>query len=54
MSITKYVCRFGQPLLTQSKHVSYSYTVQRGIVNPVEQVMYEYGCISSDGTIEDL
>ena len=52
MSITKYVCRFGQPLLSQSKHVSYSYTVQRGAVNPVEQAMYEYGCISSDGTIE--
>ena len=49
MSIKKYVCRFGQPLLTQSKHVSYSYTV-----NPVEQVMYEYGCISSDGAIEVL
>ena len=43
MSITNYVCRFVQPMRTQLKHVSYSHTV-----NPVEQVMYDYGCISSD------
>ena len=54
MSITKYVSRVGQPLLTQSKHVSHSYTVQRGTVSPVEQVMYEYGCSGSDGAIEVL
>ena len=46
MSISKYVCRVGQSLVTQSKHVSYSYTV--------EQVIYEYGCMSSGGAIEVL
>ena len=46
MSITKYVCRFGQPLPTQAKHVASSYTVQRGTVNPVQQVKYEDGCIN--------
>ena len=54
MSITEYVSRFGHTLLTQSKHVLYSYTIQRGTVNPVEQVMYEYGCSRSDGSIEVL
>ena len=54
MSRTKFVCRSGQPLPTQAKHVPPSYTVQRGTVNLVQQVKYEDGCISSDGTIEVL
>ena len=52
MTIVRYVCRFGQPLLTQARHVpsSYSVVVQRhvrGIVNDVEQVSDAHRCASA-------
>ena len=50
MTIVRYVCRFGQPLLTQARHVPSFVVVQghvRGIVNVVEQVSDAHRCASA-------
>ena len=52
MTIVRSVCRFGQPLLTETRHVPSSYTVVvqryvRGIVNVVEQVSDAHRCASA-------
>ena len=46
MNTAKYVCRFGQPLLTLAKHVPSSYTVavQIGTVNVVGQLSDPHIC----------
>ena len=50
--IVRYVCRFGQPVLTQARPVPSSYTVivqghVRGIVNVVEPVSDAHRCASA-------
>ena len=53
--MVRYVCRFGQPLLTQARYVPSSYTVVvqrhvtcvRRIVNVVEQVSDAHCCASA-------
>ena len=52
MTIVRYICHFGQPLLTQARNVPSCYTVVvqrhvRGIVNVIEQVLDAHRCASA-------